>query len=67
MKATDEFLDRVMGDFSRRVDFPQGYLRKSDYHKLARFVAVDEIDGEIVSVLDRIYSVAEAAKPVNQL
>jgi energy-coupling factor transporter ATP-binding protein EcfA2 len=61
-KASDDFLDRVLAEFFRRIGLPN-LMRKTDYHILARFVPRDQVDAEVVAVLDTIVAVAEQAKP----
>lgn len=46
IKASDEFLDRVFKLFYERMALPD-LVRKSDYHRLARYVAPSAIDPEV--------------------
>jgi ABC-type taurine transport system ATPase subunit len=62
IKATDDFLDGLFADFHERLGLPN-LMRKTDYHVLARHVAADAIDAEIVEKLDRIAAVAARAAP----
>jgi hypothetical protein len=39
-------------------------MRKTDYHQLARFVAAERVDGEVIGVLDTIVAVAGTARPL---
>jgi hypothetical protein len=39
-------------------------MRKSDYHQLAAYVAPDDIDQEVVTVLDGMLRCAQSARPV---
>jgi hypothetical protein len=61
VKASDDFLNPLFDRFFLRLDLPN-LLRKTDYHVLARLVAKDKIDPEIVSKLDGILAVAQKAK-----
>lgn len=62
-KMSDDFLDRVFEAFFKKLGLPN-LMRKTDYHVLAEFIAKDQIDGEIVSVLDEIVKTHKAAKPL---
>jgi hypothetical protein len=62
IKATDEFLDPVFKTFFAKLKLPLTF-RKSDYHQLAAFVPVADIDPEISEKLDRIADVANSARP----
>ncbi len=62
MKASDEYLEPIFAAFFRRLELPN-LMNKSDYHQLARFVAVDDIDAEVVAILDAIADTAAAARP----
>jgi hypothetical protein len=37
-------------------------FRKTDYHRLVRFMNVDQLDSEITEKLDRIFEVSKLAK-----
>jgi len=63
VKASDQFLDRVMEVFATKLGIPN-LMRKSDYHELARFVPVGQIDPEVTEVLEAIVETAKLAKPV---
>ncbi|HYC77525.1 MAG TPA: AAA family ATPase [Planctomycetota bacterium] len=62
VKVSDEFLDPVFQTFYESVGLPL-LVRKTDYHVLAPFVSVDQIDPQIVEVLEAIESTAAAARP----
>jgi ABC-type taurine transport system ATPase subunit len=64
VKATDEFLDPVFKRFFAKLGLPLVF-RKSDYHFLANFLPVTDIDPEIADKLDRIVTVAKQAHPKN--
>jgi energy-coupling factor transporter ATP-binding protein EcfA2 len=60
LKASDEFLDPTLKKFYEKLGLP--YLtRKTDYHTLAPFVSVAELDPEIKEKLDAIVDVAQQA------
>lgn len=62
IKASDDFLEPLFKDFSKRLGVPL-VLRKSDYSDLVRFVPKDHVDPEITEKLDVITAVARSAKP----
>lgn len=66
IKASDEFLAPLFSRFGEIRGVPE-LLTKADYHALAAFVAVDEMDPEIVQTLDAIAAVAEQARTVAPL
>ena len=59
-KATDEFLDPLFSNYSKRLGIPL-CLRKSGYSALADLLEKDEIDSEVVQKLDTIVEVAKRA------
>ncbi len=59
-KASDEFLDPLFEEFFRSLSI-ENIMRKSNYHKLAKFV--EQIDPEIGSVLDKIVETSNRAEP----
>lgn len=61
-KATDEFLDRLFASFYQALGLSDNLMRKSDYHRLAEFVPLEDLDDEIEDVLDLIQKVAEQAQ-----
>ncbi len=63
MKATDDFLDPLFAEYYQRQGLPN-LMRKTDYHQLARFLTVADIDAEIIEKLDQIVAVAEQAHPL---
>jgi len=63
-KASD-FLDRVFKTFYKKLGLPN-LMNKSDYHILARHVAKEKIDSEVLEVLDAIYEVAEKSHPAKE-
>lgn len=62
IKATDDFLDPLFKNFFKKLELPN-LLSKTRYHRLAGFVPMDKIDGEIVEALDKIVAVEKKAKP----
>ncbi|MBI4352868.1 MAG: AAA family ATPase [Candidatus Omnitrophica bacterium] len=60
IKATDEFLDPLFKEYSRKLEVPLA-LRKNEYYKLARFVDKSKIDSEVSEKLDAILDVAKKA------
>jgi hypothetical protein len=63
VKATDEFLDRVFQRFYDQLGLPN-LMRKSDYHRLARFVPEESIDAAVTEALDLIQETANQARPL---
>jgi hypothetical protein len=64
IKATDEFLDPLFTNYSKRLGIPL-CLRKNMYFSLARLLRPDEIASEVGEKLDAIASAAARAKPVS--
>ena len=62
IKASDEFLDPLFADFSKRLDLPL-VLRKSEYCNLVKFVPKDKVDPEVRQKLDALVGVARKAQP----
>ena len=62
IKASDEFLDPLFAEFSKRLKLPL-VLRKNGYCDLVRFLPKDRVDPEVGHMLDAIVQVAEKAKP----
>ena len=65
IKATDDFLDPLFKDYSRRLGVPLT-LRKNEYHKLAAFLEPQNIAIEVRNKLDAILAVAIKASPVHR-
>ncbi len=63
IKTTDDFLDPLFKNYFTRLGLPQ-LIYKRDYHVLASYLDVAEIDPEIVEKLDAIAGVAAQARPV---
>ena len=61
LKASDEFLDSLFGTFFKELNLPN-LMRKTDYHTLAPYVPLEQIDPEIREKLDTIVEVARAAR-----
>ncbi|MEQ8992584.1 MAG: AAA family ATPase [Pseudomonadales bacterium] len=62
IKASDIFLDRVFKRFYEKLELPN-LMTKTDYHRLAGFVAPEDIDAEIGEKLDALVAVSERARP----
>jgi hypothetical protein len=62
IKASDDFLDPLFRKFYEALKLPN-LMRKTDYHTLAPYVPVDQLDGEVREKLDAIAAVAVRARP----
>lgn len=62
-KVTDDFLDLVFEAFFKKLNLPN-LMRKTDYHRLAKFLPKEEFDPEIITVLDMLLMVKKQAKPL---
>lgn len=62
IKASDDFLDRLFARFYRTLGLPN-LMRKSDYHRLARFILREDIAGEVEELLDLVRETARRASP----
>jgi hypothetical protein len=62
VKASDDFLDKVLASFFSRLDLPN-LMAKRDYHDLVRFIPGELIDDEVREKLDAIAAVAAEAQP----
>ena len=62
IKASDEFLDPLFMDFSKRLNLPL-VLRKSEYCELVKFLPKERVDPEVGKMLDAVVAVAAQAKP----
>lgn len=60
IKASDDFLDPLFKDFSKRLGGPL-VLRKSEYSTLVKFADRDDVDPEVRRMLDAIVEVAGKA------
>lgn len=56
-KVSDHFLTPVFENFYKALKLPN-LMRKTDFHTLAPYISVKNIDPEIEAVLDSIYEVA---------
>ena len=66
VKVTDDFLDPLFVKYFQRIGLAlptQNFLRKADYHVLARLVPPDKLDVEVREKLDSIKAVADGAQP----
>ena len=62
IKASDDFLDPLFAAYFRRLRLPN-LMAKKNFHELADYVPVAEIDPEIREKLEAIARVAESAMP----
>lgn len=62
IKASDEFLDPLFKRFYEEVKLPN-LMRKTDYHTLAPYIPLSELDAEVGTKLDAIAAVAALARP----
>lgn len=62
-KASDDVLEPIFKSYAKRLGLPIEY-HKRDYHTLVAFLDINEIDAEIAEVLERIVSIAQLAKPL---
>ncbi len=62
IKVTDDFLDPLFEKFFEKIGLPN-LMRKTDYHELAKFVAPESLDPEVLEVLNAIQKVSERATP----
>jgi len=62
IKASDEFLDPLFADFSKRLGLPL-VLRKSEYCGLVQFLPRNKVDADVVAKLDAIVETVANAKP----
>ena len=63
IKVTDQFLDPLLKNYYERLGTPQRIFKR-DYHGLADVIPLDQIDGEVITMLDDLLRLAERAKPV---
>jgi hypothetical protein len=61
--VSDDFLDPLFAAFFKKLGLPN-LMRKNDYHVLARYLSMKEIDPEVSEVLDLIAQVANQARPL---
>jgi hypothetical protein len=61
IKATDEFLDPLFANYSKRLGVPL-CMRKNMYFGLASLMKPDEVDSEVREKLDAIVTLAARAK-----
>ena len=60
-----ESLDRIFKSFYSKLGLPN-LMNKSDYHILVQYLSLDRIDNEVRSVLNLIFNVGKAAKPIQE-
>ncbi len=63
IKVTDQFLDPLLKNYYERLGTPQRIFKRG-YHGLADVIPLDQIDGEVITMLDDLLRLAERAKPV---
>jgi hypothetical protein len=63
VRASTEFLDRLFEIFFERLKLPN-FMRKTNYHQLASYVAPQFMAPEISEKLDLIHEVSQRAKPM---
>ncbi len=63
IKVTDQFLDPLFKNYYDSLGTPQRTWKR-DYHGLAEFLPLQQIDAEVTRVLDAIVHVASQAKPI---
>jgi len=61
-KVSDDFLIPLFRKFFKKLG-QYNVMDKKNFHELARFVPKELIDPEIKNVLEKIVSIAKAAKP----
>lgn len=61
-KMSDDFLDPLFEVYFASLNLPNLML-KTNYHILANFLTLEQVDSEIIEKLDAIYEVAQRAKP----
>lgn len=66
LKANDEFLDPLFENYYEVLRL-SNQMRKANYHLLADYVPIEEIDPEITEKLDAILEIAQKAKPAEAL
>lgn len=64
LKVSDEFLTPLFKAFFRSISL-YNLMEKSNFHVLARYVPVEQIDPEVTSVLDLILETSRRAVPVS--
>jgi hypothetical protein len=66
LKVSDEFLTPLFRLFFRKIQ-TYNLMDKSNFHVLAQYVPVSQIDPEVAEVLDAIIATAKSAKPVGDV
>jgi energy-coupling factor transporter ATP-binding protein EcfA2 len=61
-KISDDFLNPLFEAYFSELELPN-LLRKTNYHRLADFIPIDQIDPEVIEKLDAIVEVAQRATP----
>ena len=60
VKVSDEFLTPLFEAYFQKLGLPN-LMRKKNFHQLAEYIPIDEIDPEVGEKLDAIASVAQSA------
>lgn len=63
IKATDEVLDPLILSFLTEANLPPQTMYKKDYHRLADFIPLEQIDAEVQEKLDAVLAVSRSARP----
>jgi hypothetical protein len=63
LRVSDEFLTPLFALFFQKIGM-YNLMAKSNFHVLARYVPVEQIDPEVGEVLDLIGRTADSAKPI---
>ena len=62
-KVSTDFLEPLFETFFKKLRL-DNLMRKTNYHRLVRYVSAEKIDSEVSEVLDGILAVAEQAVPL---
>lgn len=64
IKASEEVLMPLMRNYARKLGLPVQTENKARLHELVDFIAIEEINDEVVSMLNALYATAQEAKPM---
>lgn len=64
IKASEEVLIPLIRNYALKLGLPVQTENKARLHELVDFIAIEDIDDEIVSVLDALHATAQEAKPM---
>lgn len=65
MKVSDEFLGPVFEKYFAKLQLPN-MMNKKNFHELARYVPVEEIDREVREKLETIVSTSKKAQAATE-